>query len=170
MKKVKKIGALVSVSACLLFALPGLVVPVWAQTQQGGTEAPTAETAEPDDGAGKSVLQSAGEYLDFHPHLHALVADGLFARSGLFYVLPDVGLKPLEELFRARVITFLVDKGLLPPARPPPEIAGRVIEPCYDDPFPDYPVTTLSRGRGLKWRHRAGDDVRASEPARHGVT
>jgi len=61
------------------------------------------------------AIHTFGEYLDFHPHLHALVADGLFARSGLFYVLPDVSLKPLEE--RARVITFLVDKGLLPPAR-----------------------------------------------------
>ena len=30
---------------------------------------------------------------------------------------PNVSLKPLEELFRARVITFLVDKGLLPPER-----------------------------------------------------
>jgi hypothetical protein len=47
----------------------------------------------------------------------AVVADGLFVRSGLFYVLPDAGLKPLEELFRARVITFLVDKALLPPER-----------------------------------------------------
>ena len=63
------------------------------------------------------TIHTFGEYLDFHPHLHALVADGLFARSGLFYVLPDVSLKPLEELFRARVITFLVDKGLLPPER-----------------------------------------------------
>ena len=57
------------------------------------------------------AIHTFGEYLDFHPHLHALVADRLF------YVLPDAGLKPLEELFRARVITFLVDKGLLPPAR-----------------------------------------------------
>jgi len=24
------------------------------------------------------------------------------------------------------------------PARAPPEIADRVIEPCFDDPFPDY--------------------------------
>ena len=63
------------------------------------------------------AIHTFGEYLDFHPHLHALVADGLFARSGLFYVLPDVSLKPLEELFRARVITFLVDKDLLPPER-----------------------------------------------------
>ena len=57
------------------------------------------------------------EYMDFHPHAHALVADGLFVRSGLFHVLPDVSLKPLEELFRARVITFLAGKGLLPPER-----------------------------------------------------
>ena len=49
-----------------------------------------------------------------------LLADGLFVRSGLFYPAaagPDVSLKPLEELFRARVITFLLDKGLLPPKR-----------------------------------------------------
>jgi Zn finger protein HypA/HybF involved in hydrogenase expression len=63
------------------------------------------------------AIHTFGEYMDFHPHLHALVADGLFARDGLFYVLPDASLKPLEELFRARVITFLVDKGLLPVAR-----------------------------------------------------
>ncbi len=63
------------------------------------------------------TIHTFGEYLDFHPHLHALVADGLSVRSGLFYVLPDVSLKPLEELFRARVITFLVEKGLLPADR-----------------------------------------------------
>jgi hypothetical protein len=45
------------------------------------------------------------------------VAYGLFMRSGLFYVLPEVSLRPLEELFRVRVITFLVEKGLLPPDR-----------------------------------------------------
>ncbi len=30
----------------------------------------------------------------------------------------------------------------------------RVVELCFDDPFPDYPVTTLSRGTGLTWRER----------------
>lgn len=63
------------------------------------------------------AIHTFGEYLDFHPHLHALVADGLFVDSGLFHVMPDVSLAPLEELFRARVITFLVKKGLLPPER-----------------------------------------------------
>ena len=35
----------------------------------------------------------------------------------MFLVPPEVGLKPLEELFRARVITFLLEKGLLLPER-----------------------------------------------------
>ena len=46
------------------------------------------------------------------------------------------------------------------PARAPPPPAEWVIEPRCDDPFPDYPVTTLSRGTGLTWRHRTDDDVR----------
>jgi len=63
------------------------------------------------------TIHTFGEYMDFHPHLHALVADGLFMQSGLFYVLPKVSLKPLEELFRVRVITFLAEKGFLPTER-----------------------------------------------------
>ena len=34
------------------------------------------------------AIDTFGEYLDFHPHLHALVADALFARSGVFHVMP----------------------------------------------------------------------------------
>ena len=33
------------------------------------------------------AIHTFGEYLDFHPHLHALVADGLFNREGRFYVM-----------------------------------------------------------------------------------
>ena len=63
------------------------------------------------------TLHTFGEYLDFHPHLHALVADGLFTRDGAFHPLPDLPLKPLEELFRAHVLKLLVDLKLLPPER-----------------------------------------------------
>jgi hypothetical protein len=59
------------------------------------------------------TIHTFGEYLDFHPHLHALVADGLFTASGMFHVMPDAPLKPLEELFRLRVLSFLVGKELL---------------------------------------------------------
>ena len=72
----------------------------------------------PDGIAGAVMaLHTFGEYLDFHPHLHALVADGLFLRGGWFHVLPESGIRPLEELFRNRIIAFLVNEGLLPPAR-----------------------------------------------------
>ena len=40
-----------------------------------------------------------------------------------------------------------------PPSILPPTGSERIIEPFFDDPFPDYPVTTLSRGTGLTWRH-----------------
>jgi hypothetical protein len=63
------------------------------------------------------AIHTFGEYMDFHPHLHALVADGLFTETGLFYVLPECSLGPLNELFRHRVITMLKEKGLLPEER-----------------------------------------------------
>ena len=63
------------------------------------------------------VIHTFGEYLDFHPHLHLLMADGLFLRDERFLVLPENGMNAVEELFRARLITFLVGKELLPPDR-----------------------------------------------------
>ncbi len=36
-----------------------------------------------------------GNYAEkFHPHIHAIVSDGLFRETGTFYVMPDVDLKP----------------------------------------------------------------------------
>ena len=76
------------------------------------------------------AIHTFGEYLDFHPHLHALVVDGLFDREGKFHVIragaqgdkTDAHLASnhaaLEQLFRARVIAFLVEVGLLPADRP----------------------------------------------------
>ena len=40
------------------------------------------------------AIHTFGKYLDFHPHLHALVADRLFARSGVFHVMPLGGTLP----------------------------------------------------------------------------
>jgi len=57
------------------------------------------------------MLHTFGDHPDrFHPHLHALVADGLFAPSGTFYVMPRTDLKPLEEIFRAQVFRMLKKK------------------------------------------------------------
>ncbi len=43
--------------------------------------------------------------------LHAIVSDGLFARTGTFYVMPGVDLKPLEDMFRASVFKMLKEEG-----------------------------------------------------------
>ena len=48
------------------------------------------------------AIHTFGEYLDFHPHLHLLMADGLFLRDERFLVLPENGMDAVEELFRAR--------------------------------------------------------------------
>ena len=63
------------------------------------------------------TIHTFGEYLDFHPHLHAIVADGLFGEDGSFRVAPARDLRPLENLFRARLLRMLVQKGRLPPER-----------------------------------------------------
>jgi hypothetical protein len=57
------------------------------------------------------AIQSFGDYSRWHPHLHALVADGLFTESGYFYVMPKVDLRPLAELFRAAVLKMLQKEG-----------------------------------------------------------
>ena len=44
------------------------------------------------------AIHAFGEYLDFHPHLHAWVANGLVARSGMFHVMPEVSMTPLEDI------------------------------------------------------------------------
>ena len=46
-------------------------------------------------------------YARFHPHLHAIVADGLFRRNGTFYVLPKCEMKQLEKIFRSRILAML---------------------------------------------------------------
>lgn len=75
------------------------------------------------------TVHTFGEYLDFHPHIHAIVADGLFQRTQpptgndtplptpVFQPMPNISIKPLEEIFRAKVINHLVQCKLLPPER-----------------------------------------------------
>ena len=47
----------------------------------------------------------------FHPHAHLISTDGLFADTGTFYVMRDVDLKPLEEIFRAQILKMLKKEG-----------------------------------------------------------
>jgi len=55
------------------------------------------------------TILTYGENLNWRPHLHAIVADGLFERSGWFYVMGRASLKPLEELFERDVQSTAYD-------------------------------------------------------------
>lgn len=58
------------------------------------------------------TIQTFGDYPDrFHPHLHCLVSDGLFRKTGTFYVMSAGDLKFLEEIFRAKVFKMLKKEG-----------------------------------------------------------
>ena len=57
------------------------------------------------------VIHTFGDYARFHPHLHAIVADGLFRPNGTFYCLPKRGMKELEEIFRSKVLAMLKGEG-----------------------------------------------------------
>jgi len=57
------------------------------------------------------VIHTFGDYARFHPHLHAIVVDGLFHKNGTFYVLPKCEMKQLEGIFRSRILAILKRKG-----------------------------------------------------------
>ncbi len=54
------------------------------------------------------AIQTFGDYCRWHPHLHAIVSDGLYTESGYFFVLhKNVDFQPLKEIFRANVLAML---------------------------------------------------------------
>ncbi len=53
-------------------------------------------------------IQTFGDLVNFHPHLHCLVTDGCFMPNGWFYVLPEIEVKKLEILFRHKVLKLLL--------------------------------------------------------------
>ena len=57
------------------------------------------------------AIQTFGDFLGFHPHLHILVSDGCFHENGMFTVLPDIDTKALERIFRHRILKMLLAKG-----------------------------------------------------------
>ena len=52
------------------------------------------------------TVQTAGEALNYHPHLHGLLADGYW-KDGLFTRFTEVDLKALEQAFAERVLAQL---------------------------------------------------------------
>ncbi|MBI4529688.1 MAG: transposase [Deltaproteobacteria bacterium] len=53
-------------------------------------------------------IQTFGDLVNFHPHIHCLVTDGCYMPKGWFYVLPQIDLRKLESLFRHHVLKLLL--------------------------------------------------------------
>ena len=58
-------------------------------------------------------VQTFGDLVTFNPHIHALVADGVFLPSGTFRVLPPLPEAALCEALRHKVLGFLCKEGVL---------------------------------------------------------
>jgi hypothetical protein len=55
------------------------------------------------------AVQSFGELVHFHPHIHAVVAEGVFTESGHFVSIPDIRKNRAVELWQGRVFALLLD-------------------------------------------------------------
>ena len=61
------------------------------------------------------AVQTFGDRINFHPHLHLLVTEGGIDRAGIFHRLPHLDDARLAEIFAREVLRLLVDRGLLSP-------------------------------------------------------
>jgi ribosomal protein S27E len=61
------------------------------------------------------AIQTSGDRLNFHPHLHLLVTEGGVDRAGIFHGLPRLDDARLAELFSQEVLRRLSDQGLISP-------------------------------------------------------
>jgi len=59
------------------------------------------------------TIQTAGEELNFHPHLHGCLADGLFAVDGTFTPFANIDQDALEKCFAERILAELQKRELL---------------------------------------------------------
>jgi ribosomal protein S27E len=61
------------------------------------------------------AVQTFGDRINFHPHLHLLLTEGGVDRAGIFHRLLRLDDARLAEIFGREVLALLVSKGLLSP-------------------------------------------------------
>jgi len=63
--------------------------------------------------AGILSIATAGDFLNWNPHVHALISSGVFRADGSFVTVPLFQENVLRELFEANVFKLLVSEGLI---------------------------------------------------------
>lgn len=56
------------------------------------------------------AVQTFGDLIHWHPHIHAIVADGVFTESGYFVHIPDIWKHRAAEFWQERVFGLLLDE------------------------------------------------------------
>ena len=59
------------------------------------------------------ALHTAGDLLNFHPHVHSLCLDGSVDESGAFHQLPAIDTEQIAASFAEKVFQFLLDAELI---------------------------------------------------------
>ena len=62
-----------------------------------------------------AAVQTFGDRINLHPHLHFLVTEGGVDQAGVFHKIPRIDDLRLTELFACEVLGFLTQQGLLSP-------------------------------------------------------
>jgi hypothetical protein len=62
-----------------------------------------------------AAIQTFGNKINFHPHLHFLVTEGGADKAGVFHKISRIDDSRLAEIFAREVLDFLVGKELLSP-------------------------------------------------------
>ena len=86
------------------------------------------------------AIQTFGDYGRWHPHLHVIVADGLFMPGGVFHVMPKVDVQPLAELFRSEVLKMLLKED-----RISEDLLSTIMRWRYNSGFSVHRGTQLAR-------------------------
>ena len=60
-----------------------------------------------------AAIQTFGNRINLHPHLHFLVTEGGVDEAGVFHMIPRIDDPRLAEIFAREVLAFLVHKELL---------------------------------------------------------
>ena len=58
------------------------------------------------------TIQTAGNALNFHPHLHGILADGYW-KDGVFTRFPEIDIAALNQAFAERILALLHKQELI---------------------------------------------------------
>jgi hypothetical protein len=101
---VERDRALLGVVARIVYEATGRVLRLAGEEAASKTSAPP-RTAVPGMVAS---IQTFGSYANFHPHIHAIVAEGVFALDGTFHAIPCPPAWVFEEVFRRLLLAAFV--------------------------------------------------------------